>query len=298
MGNSLKIRYRIVPTKTKSMNLISKLVTFSILIIFGCIIFLCLKINDLTENHILLGTKLESIKSDFDNKIEGVKSEFNDKYSSINKQPTENTELTKDIFYGIDVSHWNGDVITEISNESDISFVIVKATQGKSYIDPEFKYNWQSLKKINKIRGAYHFYMFNDDPTSQAKHFCDIVSDLDNSDLSLILDVEEMSLPKGSIDHSKFKNDLLTFLIYIEQRTNRTPILYTDYSFANQYLDDARFEKYHLWLAEYTKADTPKIPVVWKDKGCFIWQKTNRFSIHSTKADYDVFYGKLEELLK
>ncbi len=298
MGNSLKIRYIITTVSTKSMNFISKLIIFSVFIIFGFAVFLYLKIEDLTKNHALLDSKFESVKSDFQNKMEGLKSEINDKYVVLNQQTSENINEAGGVFYGIDVSHWNGDVIAEISNESDISFVICKATQGKSYIDPEFKYNWQSIKQINKIRGAYHFYIYDVDPTSQAKHFCDVVGDLEITDLSLILDVEELSVPKGTIDKNKFKNDLITFLDFVEQRTKRIPILYTDYSFANQYLDDTRFSKYPLWLAEYSKADKPKIPNAWKDKGFFIWQKNNSFSIHSTKVDYDVFYGKIEGLVK
>lgn len=140
--------------------------------------------------------------------------------------------------------------------------------------------------------------MFNDDPTSQARHFCDVVSNLEKTDMSLILNVEELSIPKGTIDKNKFKNDLITFLDFVEDRIKRIPILYTNYSFANQYLDDTRFSKYPLWLADYSKADKPKIPNAWKEKGFFIWQKNNSFSIHSTKVEYDVFYGEIQRLIK
>jgi lysozyme len=298
MSNSLKIKYQASQSNRKSMNLLSKLVIFSLFVVIGTVIFLFLKMTNLNENHISLDSKIENVRNDFNDKIENVKSEFNDKYSSISQPSTQIRETAEEMHYGIDVSHWNGDVISEISGEYDISFVICKATQGKSYIDPEFKNNWQRIKRINKIRGAYHFYMYNDDPTSQAKHFCDVVSDLEKTDMSLILDVEELSVPKGAIDKSKFKEDLLTFLDFVEERIKRVPILYTDYSFANQYLDDSRFSKYPLWLAEYTKTEKPKIPNTWKEKGFFIWQRNNSFSIHSSKVDYDVFYGEKEGLIR
>ncbi len=279
-------------TIIKDMKSKSKLLLLGTSILVGAIIFLFYKMSELHDKHVSLEAKFENIIDELSGKdrssIEATQQNV------VAELPSEKENL----FYGINISHWNGDVINEISDEIDITFVICKATQGKSYIDPEFKYNWQSIKQINKIRGAYHFYMYNDDPTSQAKHFCDVVSDIEITDLSLILDVEELSVPKGTIDKNKFKNDLITFLDFVEQRTKRIPILYTNYSFANQYLDDTRFSKYPLWLAEYSKADKPKIPNAWKDKGFFIWQKSNSFSIHSTKVDYDVFYGNIEGLVK
>ena len=49
---------------------------------------------------------------------------------------------------------------------------------------------------MNKIRGAYHFYIYSDDPEVQANHFCEVVTDLDENDISLILDIEELEDPK------------------------------------------------------------------------------------------------------
>jgi len=220
------------------------------------------------------------------------------------KIPTEeakeetNEEVTEEEnknYFGIDVSHWNGDIVSEIQANSDLSFIICKATQGLKMIDSEFKKNWVSIKQLGKIRGAYHFYIYKDDPIKQANHFCDVVNDLQETDISLILDVEELSLPKGKIDKVKLKNDLIVFLEHIKKKTNRTPIIYTDYSFANQYLDDSKFSKYSLWLAEYTNG-TPKIPNTWKKTGYKILQKSDNYNINSTKEDYDIFYGKKSEL--
>lgn len=268
------------------MNFLSKLIIFVVLSIVGVVLFLSFKIIDLNKDHALLEDKIEKIKND-----------LNDKLSLMPKSTQDEIETPQEEHYGIDVSHWNGDIISEIPSNDHISFVICKATQGITYIDKDFKENWSKIKEINKIRGAYHFYLYNDDPIKQASHFCNVVNDLEKTDISLILDIEELSLPKGNVDKTKLKKDLITFLEHVERNIKRTPIIYTDFSFANEYLHDNIFSKYSLWLAEYSNEKQPKIPNTWKEKGIKIWQKRDDYNINSTKIDYDVFFGEIEKII-
>jgi lysozyme len=268
------------------MNFLSKLIIFVILVITGTVLFLSFKMIDLKNEHMLL-----------DNKIEKINKDLKKRLHLMSKSTSEVTKVPEKMHYGIDVSHWNGDIISEIPGNDHISFVICKATQGVSYIDVDFKDNWLKIKETNKIRGAYHFYLYNDDPIKQANHFCNVVNDLDKKDISLILDIEELSLPKEGIDKIKLNNDLLIFLEHVENKINRTPIIYTDFSFANEYLYDDKFAKYSLWLAEYSNAKEPKIPNTWKDKGIKIWQKRENYDINSSKVDYDVFFGEIEKII-
>ena len=255
---------------------------------------------DLTNSYKMTHGKLEKIgaKLDFISITKAtekpIESPIESPTEELKEKPIE--ELKKE-YYGIDVSHWNGDIISEISENSEITFMICKATQGEKIVDNQFKRNWTLTKKTNKVRGAYHFYIYHDDPIKQANHFCDEVNDLQKTDISLILDIEELSLPKNNVNKTKLKVDVIKFLEQVEKRIGRVPILYTDYSFANEYLNDIKFSKYSLWLAEYTKR-TPRIPIAWKKTGLMILQKSNDYSINSTKVDYDVFYGTKADLCK
>ena len=77
--------------------------------------------------------------------------------------------------FGIDISHWQGEIDWSKpivgANNSDIDFVIVKATQGAKYIDSQFENNWKGAQKAGKKVGAYHFYIYDDDPEAQADIF-------------------------------------------------------------------------------------------------------------------------------
>ncbi len=258
--------------------------------------FLSFKMIDLTNNYKMTYSKVEKIdaKLDFISTMKPIEKSIEDSTEEQKEEPIE--ELQKE-YFGVDVSHWNGDIISEISEKSEISFIICKSTQGEKIIDPQFKRNWALTKKRNKIRGTYHFYIYHNDPIKQANHFCDVVNDLQKTDISLILDIEELSLPKNNVNKLKLKADVIKFLEHVENRTARTPILYTDYSFANEYLNDIKFSKYPLWLAEYTKKE-PRLPIAWKKTGLMILQKSNDYSINSTKLDFDVFFGTKEELCK
>ncbi len=211
--------------------------------------------------------------------------------------PTVTHKTTKEAeqkayYYGIDVSHWNGDIVADIDKMDDLTFGICKATQGISYVDPDFAQNFKTLQQKGLIFGAYHFYISSDDPKTQADHYYHTIAGDDKPlQMACIVDIEAGSIDKKGITAEAIQKDLFTFLDHIESLSGRTPIIYTGYSFANEYLTDTKLSKYPLWLAEYSGGQSPMIPTVWKDKGYMIWQKTDRHDLNSNEVDYDQYYG-------
>jgi lysozyme len=200
-------------------------------------------------------------------------------------------------FYGVDISKWNGDEVTEIDPTDSLSFIICKATEGNKGVDNELRSNWATIKDKKMILGAYHFYHTYGSPEIQASHYWDIVCALGETDMVPIVDIEQESLPKiGSVDIKDIQQDLLTFLELIKQKSGRTPMIYTGYSFANQYLNRSSFAEYPLWLADYNHAVKPSIPNTWRKNGYKIWQKNDNYKIDSQPTDFDVFYGEKSEL--
>jgi len=199
-------------------------------------------------------------------------------------------------YYGIDVSHYQGNVVDLMSSRDSLHFIICKATEGSSYVDPDFHSNWKVIKSKGFIRGAYHFYKFDTDPVTQANHFAKQISDIDFSDIAPVVDVEEGSL-SSSIDAQKMHTDLQTFLTTIEASLKRKPIIYSNTSFANQYLTNSTFGEYRLWLADYTKGN-PDVPNAWKESGYLIWQKSSNYHERSVTTDFDLYHGKLNELVR
>jgi len=201
------------------------------------------------------------------------------------------------ILYGIDVSKWNGEIERDLDVVDSISFVICKATQGRTNVDPSFRVNWNLLEKRAITKGAYHFYVFNEDPIHQAGFFWSVVQQLDSTDITPIVDIEEGSLSSHSkADPVKVQVALLLFLRHLQEISGRLPMIYTNVAFANEYLTNDTFADYPLWLADYTTRTEPSIPQAWRRKGFKIWQKSDDYAIESRNTDFDVFYGEKKEL--
>ena len=199
-------------------------------------------------------------------------------------------------YYGIDISHYQGDVLELMKTTDSLHFVIAKATEGTGYVDPDFRSNWREIKERGLIRGAYHFYRFGDDPVEQAQHFASQIQDIEYSDIAPVIDVEDGSLSRN-VGKVQMNSDLLKFLQHLEMATKRKPIIYTNTSFSNEYLKDTDLSNYELWLAEYTK-NQPRVPELWKDSGYLIWQNSQSYNDFSVTTDFDVFQGRLNELLR
>ena len=215
--------------------------------------------------------------------------------SNANESKTMEREPTV-LVYGIDISHHQDDEVDAIDKQRDgLDFIICKATEGVTYVDPKFSQNWKMSRRRSFIRGAYHFYRCEDDPIEQAAHFLETVSDLQPDDIPPIVDFEEGSIDKTqSID--EIQSALKQFLIEVEKGTKGKPIIYTDINTGNKYLSDASFADYALWVANYTAGETPDLPNAWKNKGWVFWQKSDNYVVDGTTDDFDRFNGNLSEL--
>ncbi len=199
--------------------------------------------------------------------------------------------------YGVDISKWNGNAASQIDSSDNITFIICKATEGLNAIDRDFDKNWQLIIDKKYILGAYHFYHVDDDPIKQAEHFMATLNAKGKTDITPIVDIEQASLtPHKKIDIVSLQKKFFMFLNHLQQKCNRIPMIYTDTEFADTYLANNSFNKYPLWLAQYTNAAKPKLPITWKQKGFKIWQKRDNYFIDTRTYDFDVFYGKRSDL--
>jgi lysozyme len=214
-------------------------------------------------------------------------------------------------YYGIDISHYQGDEAKELGPEDSLTFVICKATQGVDKFDNDFETNINTIKAKGYIYGAYHFYETNKDPAAQATHFWNtLVSKNGVPEIAPIVDIEAGSIPNGMrVDIVQMRKYLNVFLKKLDTLSGRRPLIYTARAFADNYLfrshiDTINFANYDLWLAEYTEQSKPTIPHTWqgKSKGIGydykIWQKSQSHTIRSKPNDFDVYYGTLSDLKK
>lgn len=171
--------------------------------------------------------------------------------------------------YGIDISHHNaGEIVWDslyvltdrrgrtirdhhlAKDIRPVSFVFIKATEGVSLVDKDFKRNWRDAGMSGLRRGAYHFFRSSKDGEAQARLFIKTVGNLRFRDLPPVLDIE--TLHRGG-SRKKLNEEALKWLRTIENHYGRKPIVYTGSSFAKDYLSKDITENYPMWIAHYEK---------------------------------------------
>lgn len=198
--------------------------------------------------------------------------------------------------YGIDISSYQGDEADFLSKKHDsLSFVICRATLGITFTDPDFANNWKMIQQEGFVRGAYHFYECDDDPTKQAQHYLSVIGTLAPGDLPPILDFEQAGLA-GVTDKQTIQSNLLIFLNAVETATGRTPLIYVSPDFSDAYLTDPAFAKYPLYVADYDGISQPEMPEMWKSSQWTFWQKTDTVHVDGNQNDFDVFNGNAAAL--
>src|ERR1700743_1690699 len=95
-----------------------------------------------------------------------------------------------DVVQGIDVSHYDGTIDWAMVKASGIDFAFMKATEGTTFVDPEFAANWKAAGDAGVIRVVYHFFHPMDDPAAQADFFVATAGVPGKGDLPLALDLE------------------------------------------------------------------------------------------------------------
>lgn len=206
--------------------------------------------------------------------------------------------LGKETAYGIDVSQFQGRLVSSLNKENDsLDFIICKATEGITLQDTSFVSNWKTIKSKGFIRGCYHFYHCQDNISLQADNYLNTVKGFDSEDLPPIVDFEETSL-SASCNSLTIQTELLNFLDTLKQRTGRKPIIYTNPDTADKYLNNTRFSDYALWISDPGSGAGPAIPETWKSKGWVIWQKSFEYtSATKVTSDFDVFNGDRDSLI-
>lgn len=195
----------------------------------------------------------------------------------------------KEIFYGIDVSHHQGDIDWKKVEESGVHFCYMKASQGVHFKDPKYSENRKNTRKIGLLHGAYHFYVSNHDAKQQAEWFLKCIGDEKGVDMLPVIDLEQGSI-KGKASKSHLVSEIFTWLNTVEKALGVKPMIYTNNPFANTYLTDPKFAEYHLWLAEY-EIEKPRTPHTWEKKGWQIWQRSEKgfvLGVKGKNVDHDI----------
>jgi lysozyme len=190
--------------------------------------------------------------------------------------------------HGIDVSSYQGKInwqkVKAMNDDGvHISFAFIKATEGVLSMDPYFQRNWREAPKAGIICGAYHFFLPQKSGLWQARFFLQTVK-VEKGDLPMVVDVEQLY----KTSPAKMREQLLSFVNHIENKTGVKPIIYTNISFYQDYLS-GYFDDYTLWIAHYYQ---PVLNVSSKTNWQF-WQHSDKARINgiNQKVDFNIFKG-------
>lgn len=193
---------------------------------------------------------------------------------------------------GLDVSHYQSTIhwdrlASSQINSSPISFIFMKATEGTNIFDKTFNHNFHQAKLNGFIRGAYHFYIPGSSSKQQAEYFLQQVH-LEPGDLPPVLDIEK----SGNQTATQIREGALQWLKIVGDYYGTKPIIYTYYSFKQQYLNTPEFDEYPFWIAHYYQSKL-SYTGPWK-----FWQYTDIGKVDGIRGNVDcnVFNGTLNEL--
>lgn len=196
--------------------------------------------------------------------------------------------------FGIDISHYQGSIDWEAlkngsPDDSPVSFIYMKATEGSDHKDRMFDRNWTKALEHGFTRGAYHYFSLHSSGLAQAEMFIKNVK-LEKGDLPPMVDVEEE--PK---DKREFLQELKIFIAKIEKHYGTKPIVYSGKKYKERHLNDRYFDRYPTWIAHYY-VDSLDVENNWT-----FWQCSDKGRLPGIrhKVDINVFNGdsgKLESL--
>ena len=170
-------------------------------------------------------------------------------------------------------------------------FVIVKMTQGTSYINPANVDQYESARAANKLMGCYH-YAAGLDPIAEADFFLEVAHN-HISEAILVLDWEsEQNARWGNND----KEWIEAFCNRIKEKTGIKPFVYIQASA----LDRIEGVDCYVWVAQYANNDeTGYQESPWNEGAyeCMIRQYTSSLKLTGWdgRLDGNKFYGTKED---
>jgi lysozyme len=190
---------------------------------------------------------------------------------------------------GIDVARYQENIDFRTAFQSGMHFVFMKATEGKDYLDPNFRTNWVRAREAGMPRGAYHFMTWCSLASEQAAWFVQNVPN-DFDALPPVLDLEWNN--HSSCTNKPSRADALekirVMLEAMERHTGKLPIIYTDMTFHRDVLEGEYFPN-AFWLRS-TAAEPHER---YGNRVWTFWQWTQTGVVRGVRGEVDrnAFFG-------
>lgn len=178
---------------------------------------------------------------------------------------------------GIDISHHQHHIDWDQVATEPISYVYIKATEGRNFVDDRYARNISEAHRVGLSVGSYHFYRPNIPWTEQFANMTSIVK-VEEQDLVPLIDVEV----RGSVSSAKFIADLSLFVEAVEKHYGKRPLIYSGQNFYNSHLA-GHFPQHQFMIARYN-ADRPLLS---DGKDYIIWQYSESGRVPGIRTNVD-----------
>lgn len=198
---------------------------------------------------------------------------------------------------GIDISnHQRGINVDQVAG---LDFVIIKATEGRTYRNPDMSRTYRDARADGLKTGLYH-YASGGNAVAEAEHFVNTVGDRVGENI-LVLDYEGTAVNNGV-------GWAMDFMDAVYNMTGVKPVIYMSRSVIQRYdWTPAVNAGYKLWVAAYYRGYNPiygfvNDPPIYGSLGeyandtvMYQYTSTGRLSGWGGNLDLDVFYGNASD---
>ncbi|MFJ4536303.1 glycoside hydrolase family 25 protein [Streptomyces tibetensis] len=153
---------------------------------------------------------------------------------------------------GIDVSAYQ----SSSYSTDGLSFVFVKATEGRSYVNPKLAAQTKRARDAGLVVGFYHF-LWPGNLTAQAEYFVGKAPDRAGDILAIDWETTGEGTHASNAEKDRFLRKLK------ELRPDNRVVLYANRDFWLN-VDTTSYAGDGLWIADYVSAGKPRIKAKWR----------------------------------
>lgn len=191
---------------------------------------------------------------------------------------------------GIDISHHQGTIDWRKVNSEAFRFVYIKATEGETFKDHQFKTSWNNAKARGLDVGAYHYFTFRRSGRLQAQNFISEVPP-EKGMLPPVIDLEFTGNDRRVKTREELCLELDTLESILYAYYGVPPIFYVSKE-AYDFFLSGRYKRNLIWIRNvYYK------PALSDGRKWMFWQYSSRGKVagFTSPVDMNVFNGTLQE---
>lgn len=153
---------------------------------------------------------------------------------------------------GIDVSAYQSSAY----GTDGLSFVFIKATEGRSYVNPKLAAQVKTARDAGCVVGFYHF-LWPGDITAQAEYFVGKAPEKAGDLLAVDWETTGEGTHASNAEKDRFIRKVK------ELRPHHRVVLYTNRNFWLN-IDTTSYAGDGLWIADYVSVGKPRIKAKWR----------------------------------